>query len=120
MLAASRMPFFRQSMSIQNRVDRPSQCLGRDMEMALRDLSVSSMKHPALAKESASYTTLEMPSDIVIIPVRHISCASPPDSCIPAHNAGSPAASGLCRQADDVPPSASADLQNGSTSQVSV
>ncbi len=50
----------------------------RDVELALRDLSTSSMKHPPLIKESASYTTLDMPSDIVIVPTGVLRTAPQP------------------------------------------
>ena len=90
----------------------------RDMEMALRDLSVSSMKHPALAKESASYTTLEMPTDIVIIPVGHLSCAGPANAGSSAHPVSDPLATDVYRLSSRCAQNGHDPAQHGGTPQV--
>ncbi|KAK9831235.1 hypothetical protein WJX74_008666 [Apatococcus lobatus] len=89
-----------------------------DMGMALRDVSVSSMKHPALAKESASYTTLEMPTDIVIIPVGPLSCPAPDDASSSAQSPCQPSAFSVQREPSYLTQSGHGSAQNGSTFQV--
>ena len=88
------------------------------MEMALRDLSVSSMKHPPLAKQSASYTTLEMPTDIVIIPVGRLSCGGPADASSSAHPVGVPLATDVDGPSSGFAQNGHDPAQNGRSPQV--